>query len=151
MCMRSVKNFKTRCEGLSPFLFVYSITGNTTYVLAILAASMDLQHLIANASWIAGEWYNRSALRGFDVRFHSSPPSFSSGSALTVFLDVFVSTRVSYSRVLLKLLHRFFLNFSTIEAQTPVRLVPHCHRARLVSPAGTIVMCEQEDRRKPLL
>lgn len=53
--MGSVKNFRTGCEGLSPFLFVYSITGNTTYVLAILAASMDLQHLIANASWIAGE------------------------------------------------------------------------------------------------
>ncbi|KAH9841444.1 PQ-loop-domain-containing protein [Rhodofomes roseus] len=68
-----VKNFKTRCEGLSPFLFVYSITGNTTYVLAILAASMDLQHLIANASWIAG-------------------------SALTVFLDVFVLSQFVYYR-----------------------------------------------------
>ncbi|EPT05086.1 hypothetical protein FOMPIDRAFT_1027321 [Fomitopsis schrenkii] len=68
-----VKNFRTGCEGLSPFLFVYSITGNTTYVLAILAASMDLQHLIANASWIAG-------------------------SALTVFLDVFVLSQFFYYR-----------------------------------------------------
>lgn len=50
-----VKNFRTRCEGLSPFLFVYSITGNITYVLSILAASMSLKHLTANASWIAGE------------------------------------------------------------------------------------------------
>lgn len=147
--MRSVKNFRTGCEGLSPFLFVYSITGNTTYVLAILAASMDLQHLIANASWIAGEWYNRSALRGVDVECNS-PPSFPSGSALTVFLDVFVSTHVSYPRILPQLLHRSSPNFSIIEAQTTVRLVPHCHRARLVSPVGTIVMCEQ-DRRKPLL
>ncbi|KZT73912.1 PQ-loop-domain-containing protein [Daedalea quercina L-15889] len=68
-----VKNFKTRCEGLSPFLFVYSITGNTTYVLAILAASTDPQHLIANASWIAG-------------------------SALTVFLDLFVLSQFVYYR-----------------------------------------------------
>lgn len=66
-----VKNFKTRCEGLSPFLFVYSITGNTTYVLAIFAASTDMSHLVANASWIAG-------------------------SALTVFLDVFVLCQFAY-------------------------------------------------------
>ncbi|KZT11911.1 PQ-loop-domain-containing protein [Laetiporus sulphureus 93-53] len=65
------KNFKTRCEGLSPFLFVYSITGNTTYVLAIFAASMDMKHLIANASWIAG-------------------------SALTIFLDTFVLCQFVY-------------------------------------------------------
>jgi len=66
-----VKNFKTKCAGLSPFLFVYSITGNTTYVLAILAASMDTKHLMANASWIAG-------------------------SSLTVFLDIFVLIQFLY-------------------------------------------------------
>ncbi|GBE85058.1 Probable vacuolar amino acid transporter [Sparassis crispa] len=66
-----VKNVSTRCAGLSPFLFVYSITGNTTYFLAILAASMDMKHLIANASWIAG-------------------------STLTVFLDVFVLCQFMY-------------------------------------------------------
>jgi len=66
-----VKNFQTRCEGLSPFLFVYSITGNATYVFSILAASMDPKHLIANAAWIAG-------------------------SALTVFLDVFVLSQFFY-------------------------------------------------------
>ncbi|KAI0670993.1 PQ-loop-domain-containing protein [Trametes maxima] len=60
-----VKNLSTRCEGLSPFLFVYSISGNTTYFLSILAASLDIKHLAANAPWIAG-------------------------SALTVFLDLFV-------------------------------------------------------------
>ncbi|KAI0775542.1 PQ-loop-domain-containing protein [Trametes elegans] len=60
-----VKNLSTRCEGLSPFLFVYSISGNTTYVLSILAASLNIKHLAANAPWIAG-------------------------SALTVFLDLFV-------------------------------------------------------------
>ncbi|EJF61077.1 PQ-loop-domain-containing protein [Dichomitus squalens] len=60
-----VKNLSTRCEGLSPFLFVYSISGNTTYVLSILAASLSMKHLVVNGPWIAG-------------------------SALTVFLDVFV-------------------------------------------------------------
>ncbi|OBZ71367.1 putative vacuolar amino acid transporter YPQ1 [Grifola frondosa] len=60
-----VKNFSTRCEGLSPFLFVYSISGNTTYFLSILAASTEMKHLVANAAWIAG-------------------------STLTVFLDIFV-------------------------------------------------------------
>ncbi|KAI0770483.1 PQ-loop-domain-containing protein [Fomes fomentarius] len=60
-----VKNLETRCEGLSPFLFVYSITGNTTYTLSILAVSLDIRHIVANAPWIAG-------------------------SALTVFLDGFV-------------------------------------------------------------
>ncbi|KAI0366909.1 PQ-loop-domain-containing protein [Pilatotrama ljubarskyi] len=60
-----VKNLSTRCEGLSPFLFVYSISGNTTYFLSILAASLDIKHLAANAPWIAG-------------------------SSLTVFLDLFV-------------------------------------------------------------
>ncbi|OSX59734.1 hypothetical protein POSPLADRAFT_1059039 [Postia placenta MAD-698-R-SB12] len=69
-----VKNFRTRCEGLSPFLFVYSITGNITYVLSILAASMSLKHLTANASWIAG-------------------------SALTVFLDSFVLCQFFWYRV----------------------------------------------------
>ncbi|KAI0662085.1 PQ-loop-domain-containing protein [Cubamyces menziesii] len=60
-----VKNLSTRCEGLSPFLFVYAISGNTTYVLSILAASLNIKHLAANAPWIAG-------------------------TALTVFLDLFV-------------------------------------------------------------
>ncbi|KAI8986226.1 PQ-loop-domain-containing protein [Trametes punicea] len=60
-----VKNLSTRCEGLSPFLFVYSITGNTTYAISILAASLNIKHIAANAPWIAG-------------------------SALTVFLDLFV-------------------------------------------------------------
>ncbi|KAI1793249.1 PQ-loop-domain-containing protein [Ganoderma leucocontextum] len=60
-----VKNLSTRCEGLSPFLFVYSISGNTTYFLSILAVSLKMKHLAVNAPWIAG-------------------------SALTIFLDLFV-------------------------------------------------------------
>lgn len=50
----AVKNFKTRCEGLAPGLFVFSILGNMTYALSIIAASRDADYLIRNASWLAG-------------------------------------------------------------------------------------------------
>jgi hypothetical protein len=50
----AVKNFKTRCEGLAPGLFVFSILGNATYALSIIAASRDTDYLIRNASWLAG-------------------------------------------------------------------------------------------------
>ncbi|KDR82764.1 hypothetical protein GALMADRAFT_275861 [Galerina marginata CBS 339.88] len=61
-----LKNFKTRCEGLSPALFFFAIFGNTTYALSICAKSMDKDYLITNGGWLAG-------------------------SILTVFLDIFVS------------------------------------------------------------
>jgi len=67
------KNFKTRCEGLSPALFLFAIFGNTTYALSICVASMERNYLIMNASWLAG-------------------------SALTVFLDVFVLGQFLYYR-----------------------------------------------------
>ncbi|KAG0700109.1 PQ-loop-domain-containing protein [Suillus ampliporus] len=66
-----VKNFKTRCEGLAPGLFVFSILGNLTYALSIIAASQDPDYLIRNASWLAG-------------------------SGLTVFLDVLVLSQFFY-------------------------------------------------------
>lgn len=50
-----VKNFKTRCAGLSPALFLFAILGNGTYGLSICAKSMDRRYLIMNASWLAGE------------------------------------------------------------------------------------------------
>ncbi len=56
---RAVKNLDTRCEGLSPFLFVYSISGNTTYFLSILATSLNIKHLATNAPWIAGACISR--------------------------------------------------------------------------------------------
>jgi len=59
------KNFKTKCEGLSPALFLFAIAGNLTYSLSICAASTEREYLIRNGSWLAG-------------------------SALTVFLDIFV-------------------------------------------------------------
>ena len=49
-----LKNFKTRCEGLAPGLFLFAILGNTTYALSICAASMDRDYLIKNSSWLAG-------------------------------------------------------------------------------------------------
>ncbi|KAJ3538337.1 hypothetical protein NM688_g6535 [Phlebia brevispora] len=48
-----LKNLRTKCEGLSPALFLFSIAGNMTYVLSILAVSVDLKHLVANSGWIA--------------------------------------------------------------------------------------------------
>jgi len=68
-----LKNFKTRCEGLSPALFFFSIFGNTTYALSILAKSVDKEYLIKNGGWLAG-------------------------SLLTVFLDIFVLCQFSYYR-----------------------------------------------------
>lgn len=50
-----VKNAKTKCAGLSPGMFIFSLAGNVTYVLSIVVASTSKQHLIANASWLAGE------------------------------------------------------------------------------------------------
>ncbi|KAI0322344.1 PQ-loop-domain-containing protein [Amylostereum chailletii] len=58
------KNFHTKCEGLAPGLFIFGIMGNTTYAASILVSSTESEHLITNASWLAG-------------------------SILTIFLDVF--------------------------------------------------------------
>ena len=66
-----LKNRETKCEGLSLALFMFTITGNLTYVLSICVASMSSQHLLANASWLAG-------------------------SGLTVFLDIFVLGQFYY-------------------------------------------------------
>ncbi|KIJ64518.1 hypothetical protein HYDPIDRAFT_28458 [Hydnomerulius pinastri MD-312] len=48
------KNFKTRCEGLAPGLFLFAILGNTTYSLSIIVVSTERGYLIRNASWLAG-------------------------------------------------------------------------------------------------
>ncbi|KAA1469884.1 PQ-loop-domain-containing protein [Dentipellis sp. KUC8613] len=65
------KNLETKCEGLSPGLFLFSILGNLTYGLSICVSSMEKEHLIANASWLAG-------------------------SLLTIFLDVVVLGQFIY-------------------------------------------------------
>ncbi|PPQ77482.1 hypothetical protein CVT25_011352 [Psilocybe cyanescens] len=63
-----LKNFKTRCEGLSPALFLFAIFGNSTYALSICAKSMDRDYLVTNGGWLAG-------------------------SMMTIFLDIFVSSQ----------------------------------------------------------
>jgi len=60
-----LKNVETKCEGLSPALFLFAITGNGTYALSICFASMKTKYLLANAPWLAG-------------------------SVLTIFFDLFV-------------------------------------------------------------
>ncbi|KAI0697888.1 PQ-loop-domain-containing protein [Cytidiella melzeri] len=72
-----LKNFQTKCEGLSFALFIFSIAGNATYALSIVASSLDLKHVLANAGWLAGP---------------RQPP----GSGLTVFLDIFVLLQFFY-------------------------------------------------------
>jgi len=49
-----VKNFTTRCEGLSPALFFFAMYGNITYAASILAENMGWPYLVTNASWPAG-------------------------------------------------------------------------------------------------
>ncbi|KAF9533210.1 PQ loop repeat-domain-containing protein [Crepidotus variabilis] len=73
LTMKTVKNFQTRCEGLSPALFFFAIFGNMTYALSICAKSMDRDYLITNAGWLAG-------------------------STCTIFLDIFVLFQFSYYR-----------------------------------------------------
>ncbi|KAF5338949.1 hypothetical protein D9611_008785 [Ephemerocybe angulata] len=68
-----LKNFATCCKGLSPALFLFSILGNTTYCLSIIAKSVDKAYLLTNAGWLAG-------------------------SGLTVFLDLFVLCQFMYYR-----------------------------------------------------
>jgi hypothetical protein len=60
--MISVKNFKTRCEGLSPALFFFAICGNVAFGASILAKRMDLEYLVINASWLAGKETGRAGI-----------------------------------------------------------------------------------------
>ena len=85
-----VKNTSTRCEGLSPGLFIFTILGNATYTASILVVGLDRQHLIVNASWLAGMLggNHRNSIGGLGL---TACLCFV-GSALTIFLDLFVST-----------------------------------------------------------
>jgi hypothetical protein len=66
-----VKNFKTRCEGLSPSLFIFTAFGSCTYVLSILAKSLEKEYLITNAGWLAG--HGLSCFLDFAVRTSGYP------------------------------------------------------------------------------
>jgi len=48
------KNTETRCEGLSPALFMFTIGGNAFFVVSICVVSMRWHYLLINASWLAG-------------------------------------------------------------------------------------------------
>jgi len=48
------KNMETRCEGLSLELFMFAIGGNAFYVLSICVLGLDRDHIVTNASWLAG-------------------------------------------------------------------------------------------------
>jgi len=50
-----IKNFTTKCKGLTPALFFFAMCGNVTYSLSILARSTDRDYLLLNASWLAGK------------------------------------------------------------------------------------------------
>ena len=56
-----MKNVETKCEGLSPALFLFTISGNSTYALSICFASMKMKYLLANAPWLAGSVANLSS------------------------------------------------------------------------------------------
>ncbi|KAL7339412.1 hypothetical protein BJY59DRAFT_760747 [Rhodotorula toruloides] len=47
-------NRKTKCVGLSIFMFLLAVAGNSTYVASILLTSMSPQHLLINAPWLVG-------------------------------------------------------------------------------------------------
>jgi hypothetical protein len=60
--------------------------GNLTYGLSICVSSMEKSHLIANASWLAGE-LSVNDMQGWLKR------EWDKGSLLTILFDVFVSER----------------------------------------------------------
>ncbi|KAL6988589.1 hypothetical protein U1Q18_014341 [Sarracenia purpurea var. burkii] len=39
-------------EGLSPFMFIFALIGNTTYVASILVSSLDWSKISANLPWL---------------------------------------------------------------------------------------------------
>jgi hypothetical protein len=78
-----VKNLRTRCEGLSPGLFVFSILGNVTFSASILATGPSAKHLAVSAAWLSGKSTNYLLPPGTGL-MHVA------GSMLTVFLDGFV-------------------------------------------------------------
>ncbi|KAJ1810921.1 hypothetical protein LPJ56_004341 [Coemansia sp. RSA 2599] len=52
---QALQNHKRKsCEGLSIWLFLLSLMGNTTYALAILVVSLDPQYLAPYVPWLLG-------------------------------------------------------------------------------------------------
>ncbi|KAJ2723500.1 hypothetical protein GGI07_002625 [Coemansia sp. Benny D115] len=52
---QAVQNYRRKsCEGLSMWLFLLSLMGNTTYSMAILVVSLDPQYLAPYVPWLLG-------------------------------------------------------------------------------------------------
>ncbi|KAJ2850586.1 putative vacuolar membrane transporter for cationic amino acids [Coemansia brasiliensis] len=52
---QAVQNYQRKsCEGLSIWLFLLSLLGNTTYAMAILVVSLDPQYLAPYVPWLLG-------------------------------------------------------------------------------------------------
>ncbi|KAJ2557129.1 putative vacuolar membrane transporter for cationic amino acids [Coemansia sp. RSA 1933] len=52
---QAIQNYQRKsCEGLSIWLFLLSLMGNTTYALAILVVSLDPQYLAPYVPWLLG-------------------------------------------------------------------------------------------------
>ncbi|KAI9499809.1 PQ loop repeat-domain-containing protein [Coemansia spiralis] len=52
---QAIQNYRRRsCEGLSVWLFLLSLMGNTTYSLAILVVSLDPAYLAPYVPWLLG-------------------------------------------------------------------------------------------------
>ncbi|KAJ1956940.1 putative vacuolar membrane transporter for cationic amino acids [Dipsacomyces acuminosporus] len=52
---QAIKNYQRKsCEGLSMWLFILSLLGNTTYALAILVVSLDPHYLAPYVPWLLG-------------------------------------------------------------------------------------------------
>lgn len=108
-----VKNLTTRCEGLSPALFFFAIFGNITYSMSICAISLEAPYILKNAGWLAGKPYHTIITTIYLC--------FITGSALTVFLDVFVSMfSASSGRCLTPLVPPLSLFASSLEPRFSV-------------------------------
>ncbi|KAJ2712116.1 hypothetical protein H4R19_002926 [Coemansia spiralis] len=52
---QAIQNYQRQsCEGLSMWLFLLSLLGNTTYALAILVVSLDPEYLTPYVPWLLG-------------------------------------------------------------------------------------------------
>ena len=61
---------------------MFAIMGNLTYALSICMSSMDMDHLMVNASWLGGEFIGQQ---------QRCVAEQSEGSLLTILFDLFVS------------------------------------------------------------
>ena len=49
-----VKNFQTKCQGLSLSLYLFMIFGDSTHVLSTISQSLQKDDMLENVGWLAG-------------------------------------------------------------------------------------------------